>query len=167
MYFGRFCGQQWDFQMPSLGMTVDELVGASGLSKDGYLKSIVQPSYWGSEIELYLLSWLLNQTFHVYLDAGNYWQFCRSYGSGKPIMRLLYHDSHYNLIWLKRCTQSTEEAKETSSSENLEEGESNPCEVPRDYGSSQKQEGSAVKSPQPRFHWSENPGEYQEQASRR
>ena len=73
--------------MPSLGMTVGDLVGASGLSKEGYLKSIVQPSYWGSEIELYLLSWLLNQTFQVYLDAGNYWQLCRSYGSGKPIIR--------------------------------------------------------------------------------
>ena len=41
-------------------MTVGDLVGASGLSKEGYLKSIVQPAYWGSEIELYLLSWLLN-----------------------------------------------------------------------------------------------------------
>ena len=78
-------------------------------------------------------------------------------------MRLLYHDSHYDLIRLKRRTQSTDDANLTSSSENLEEGESNPCEVPRDYGSSQEQEGSAVRSPQPRFHWSENPGESQEQ----
>ena len=67
-------------------------------------------------------------------------------------MRLLYHDSHYDVIQLKKRTQSTKEAKETSSSENLEEGESNPYEVPRDWGSSAGQEGSAVKSPQPRFH---------------
>ena len=53
-------------------MTVSELVGGSGLSKEGYLKNIVQSSYWGSEIELYLLSWLLNQTFQVYLDAGSF-----------------------------------------------------------------------------------------------
>ena len=117
-----FVREQWDFQMPGLGMSVRELIGGSGLSKEGYLKNIVQPSYWGSEIELYLLSWLLNQTFQVYLEAGNYWQLCRSYGSGKPIMRLLYHDSHYDLIRLKKRTQSTEEAKETSSSENWEEG---------------------------------------------
>ena len=127
----------------------------------------MQSSYWGSEIELYLLSWLLNQTFQVYLDAGNFWQLCRSYGSGMPIMRLWYHDSHYDLIRLKRRTQSTDDAHLTSSSENLEEGESNPCEVPRDLGSSQGQEESAVKSPQPKFHWSENPGESQEQSSRR
>ena len=70
-----FVREQWDFPMPSLGMTVGELVGASGLSKEGYLKSIVQSSYWGSDIELYLLSWLLNQTFQVYVDAGNFGSF--------------------------------------------------------------------------------------------
>ena len=55
----------------------------------------------------------------------------------------------------------------TSSPENLGEGESNPCEVPMDYGAWQEHEGSAVKSPQPRFHWSENPGESQVPSSRR
>ena len=73
-------------------------------------------------MELYLLSWLLNQTFQVYLESGKCWQLCRSYGSEKPIMRLLYHDLHYDLIQLKRRTQSTEEAKETSSSENWKKG---------------------------------------------
>ena len=82
-------------------------------------------------------------------------------------MRLLYHDSHNNLIQLKRRTQSTNEANLTSSSENLEEGESNLCEVPRDYGSSQERKESAAKSSQLRFHWSENLGESQEQSSRR
>ena len=82
-------------------------------------------------------------------------------------MRLLYHDSHYDLIRLKRRTQPKEDTNLTPSSEGLGEGESNPCEVPRDYGSSQGQKGSAVNHPQPRFHWSENQSESQEQASRR
>ena len=72
----NFVREQWDFQMPDLGMTVGDLIGGSGLSKEGYLKNIVQSSYWGSEIELYLLSQLLNQTFYVYLKAGNCWQLC-------------------------------------------------------------------------------------------
>ena len=37
-----FVREQWDFQMPSLGMTVGELIEGSGLSKQGYLKSIVK-----------------------------------------------------------------------------------------------------------------------------
>ena len=115
------------------------------------MKGILQP-YWGSEIELYLLSWLLNQTFQVYLDAGNFWQQCCSYGPGKPIMRLLYHDSHYNLIWLKKRTQPVDDTTLTSSTENLEEGENNLCDAHRDCGSTQGQKGSAMESPQPRFH---------------
>ena len=100
-----FVREQRDFQLPDLGMTVGELIGGSGLYTEGYLKSIVQPFYGGSEIELYLPSWLLNQTLQVYLDGGNFWQLCCSYGSGKPIMRLLYHDSHYDLIRLKKQAQ--------------------------------------------------------------
>ena len=55
----------------------------------------------------------------------------------------------------------------TSSPENLEAGESNPCDANRDCGSTQGQDGSAAKSPQPSFLWLEDPGESQEQSSRR
>ena len=55
----------------------------------------------------------------------------------------------------------------TSSSEKLEEGESNPCDVHIDCGSSQGQDKPAVKSLQRRFHWSEDPSKSQEQSSRR
>ena len=55
----------------------------------------------------------------------------------------------------------------TATPENLEEGESNPYDAHRDCGSTQGQEGSAMESPQPRFHWSEDPSESQEQSSRR
>ena len=79
---------EWNFRLPGLDLTIGNLIGRSGLSKEGYLKNIVQSSYWGGEIELYLLASLLGQIFQVYLDAGDYWQQCRSYGSGRPIMRL-------------------------------------------------------------------------------
>ena len=45
-----FVREQWEFQLPDLGMIVGELIGGSGLSKEGYLKNNVQSSYWGNEI---------------------------------------------------------------------------------------------------------------------
>ena len=62
----------------------------------------------------------------MYLDAGNFWQLCRSYGSGKPIMRLLHHDSHYDLIRLKKRAQPVDDTNLAPIPENLEEGESIP-----------------------------------------
>ena len=53
-----------------------------------------------------------------------------------------------------------------TSPEKLEEGESNLCDAHSDSGPTKGQEGSAVKSPQPRFHWSEDPSESHEQSSR-
>ena len=82
-------------------------------------------------------------------------------------MRLLYHDSHYNLIQMKKGTRLVEDTNLRSTTETSEEGESNPCEVPRDCDSSQRREGLAVKYPPLRFHWSENSGKSQEQSSRR
>ena len=46
-----FVREQWDFKLPDLGMIAGELIGGSGLSKEGYLKSIAQCSYSGGEIE--------------------------------------------------------------------------------------------------------------------
>ena len=40
-----FVREQWHFQLPNLGLSVGEMIGGTGLSKEGYLKNVVQPSH--------------------------------------------------------------------------------------------------------------------------
>ena len=116
-------------------MTVGDLVLSSGMSREGYLAQVVLSTYWGGEIELFLLAVMRKQVIRVYLDAGTVWQHCRSYGVERPMARLFYHDSHYDWIQLRSRFNTNVGpifSPETMGGEETQEGESNPCDARRD-----------------------------------
>ena len=70
----RYVAAEWDTKLPGVDMTVGDLVLSSGMSREGYLAQLVLSTYWGGEIELFLLAVMRKQVIQVYLDAGTVWQ---------------------------------------------------------------------------------------------
>jgi transposase InsO family protein len=166
----RYVAADWDTKLPGVDMTVGALVLSSGMSREGYLAQVVLSSYWGGEIELFLLAVMRKQIIQVYLDAGPDWQQCRSYGVEGPVARLFYHDSHYDWIQLRSRFNTRigpQFSRETMGRGETQEGESNPCDAHRDCRKGDKEGGVAEKSPPLRFQWSRTPGETQEQSGSR
>ena len=81
----RYVAAEWDTKLPGVDMTVGDLVLSSGMSREGYLAQLISSTYWGGEIELFLLAVMRKQVIQVYLDAGTVWQQCRSYGVEGPV----------------------------------------------------------------------------------
>ena len=111
-------------------MTVGDLVLSSGMPREGYLAQLVLSTYWGGEIELFLLAIMRKQFIRVYLDARTVWQQCRSYSVEGPVAHLFCHDSHYDWIQLRsrfNTNVGPNFFQETMGEEETRDGESNPC----------------------------------------
>ena len=60
-----------DTILHGMDMTIGDLVPSSGMSRERYLANLGLSTYWGGEVELYLLAITRKQIIHLYLDATN------------------------------------------------------------------------------------------------
>eukprot|EP00667_Euglena_gracilis_P000489 EG_transcript_489 len=92
--------EEWDTEMPGLGMSVGQILTTLGWDKEGYLASVVSHIHWAEEPELALLPSVLKFRLRVFLDHGDHWQECTQYGSTGPLRRVVFHQNrgHYDAI---------------------------------------------------------------------
>jgi len=103
--------KHWEDKIPGLEETTHGLFVRSGCEKEAFIRSVVDTTYWGGELELVLLAWVTKTRLRVFRDKDNMWTKYAEYGVEGPVRRLLFDAQrrHYNLILLKKEMTSQKE----------------------------------------------------------
>ena len=132
MHVAQFVEQNLNRHLGGSSTTVKEALAQRGWLPGAYIQSIMLPSTYGGELELFFISQMQQRQLRVFMEQGQYFREVAHYGSAGELTRLLYRPRtaeakpHYDTIQMKErwaVQVAQQQAEEQHKKQNAEETE--------------------------------------------